>query len=96
MEGGYGPAQSFTRDLEVNYFALRIAKLHGMGWWGRLDASSVEKTVELRSTGQPTAAVPTSIVDRKGYTLCGPRFFCCWHLVMIAERNRLRRSSGNS
>ena len=30
------------------------------------------------------------------YTLCGPRFFCCWHLVMMADRSRPRRSSGNS
>ncbi len=29
-------------------------------------------------------------------TLCGPRFFCAWHFVMIAERSRVRRSSGNS
>jgi len=30
------------------------------------------------------------------YTLCGPRFLYCWHLVMMADRRRPRRSSGNS
>src|SRR5712671_5288956 len=30
-----------------------------------------------------------------GHTLSGPRFLYCWHLVIIAERRRVRRSSGN-
>jgi hypothetical protein len=58
-------------------------------------------TAELRSTGQPRrlslhAGALNMEVDEEAYTLWGPRFFCCWHLVMMAERNRVRRSSGNS
>jgi len=35
-------------------------------------------------------------LSRGLHAVCGPRFFCCWHFVMMADRNRPRRSSGSS
>jgi hypothetical protein len=49
-------------------------------------SQSSERPVGFESNGKVLAA----------YTLCGPRFLCCWHLLMMAERRRVRRSSGNS
>jgi hypothetical protein len=48
------------------------------------------------ATRKSSAYIHKSAPLNPPYTLCGPRFLCCWHLVMIAERRRVRRSSGSS
>jgi radical SAM superfamily enzyme YgiQ (UPF0313 family) len=82
------------------------------GFWSELfvwqRATETIKRSKTARAGVQTRGIATprgaKIIIRSGpgkrhgrpYTLCGPRFLCCWHLVMIAERRRVRRSSGSS
>ncbi len=65
-------------------------KLRG-DWEGSSDI--LRKKNKSVAGGCPTTGLPTK---RPNHTSCGPTFFFAWHLETIAERRRVRRSSGSS